>query len=192
MEKFLMFFISFSIVAHFLTFSEFDQIYNILYYLIVSLSAYSPLSDLESTQDARKKGVLTMSTLVLLNSEGVVVRKLQLISPPNTFLVPKGTTLSWRITIDVSTDRLSSWERRFPPVEAYFHLGQALGQINRRTLSETEYSLTISIQSASPKDIVRLRERILQIVESRTNWKTSNNLNPAPKRLWQQLKELFS
>lgn len=134
-----------------------------------------------------------MSSLVLLNNEGVVVRKLQFVSLPDDYVVPEGMTISWRIDLQVSScDPLASF-RRHEPVEAYFYLGSARGQVCRgevkmyerddhlRSVRYGSRTLTITVQGTSARDVMELRDRIMHLINSGVGWKTSNNLNPKPK-----------
>ena len=135
-----------------------------------------------------------MSSLVLLNNEGVVARKLQLVSLPDDYVVPEGMTVSWKMDMQVSSrDPLASF-RRSEPVEAYFYLGSARGQICRGEVKQYERddrfgpmrygsrALTITVQGTSAKDVMELRDRIMHLIRSGVCWEVSNDLNPKPKR----------
>ncbi len=135
-----------------------------------------------------------MSSLVLLNSEGVVARKLQLVSLLDDYVVPEGMTISWRIDVQASSrDPLASF-RRSEPVEAYFYLGSARGQVCRGEVKRYERddrfgsmrygsrTLTITVQGTLAKDVMELRDRIIHLVNSGVGWEVSNDLNPRPKR----------
>lgn len=138
-----------------------------------------------------------MSGLVLLDRDGVVARKLQLVSLPSDYVIPEGMMVSWRIEL-----RVSSIDPQAPlePVEAYFYLGSAWGQICRSEIKQddeqnrsgpTRYNprtLTITVQGTSAKDVMKLRERILHLINSGARWEASNNLNlnPKPKKSFLQ------
>lgn len=134
-----------------------------------------------------------MSSLVLLNNEGVVARKLQLVSLPDDYIVPEGMTISWRIDVQASShDSLASF-RRNEPVEAYFYLGNARGQVCRGEVKSYDRdnrfgpmrygsrTLTITVQGTSAKDVMELRDRIMHLINSGVGWGVSNDLNPKPK-----------
>ena len=134
-----------------------------------------------------------MSSLVLLNNEGVVARKLQLVSLPDDYVVPEGMTISWRMDIHVSSrvSLASLW--RSEPVEAYFYLGSARGQVCRGEVKQYERNdrfgpvrygsrtLTITVQGTSAKDVMELRDRIMHLINSGVDWGVSNDLNPKLK-----------
>lgn len=134
-----------------------------------------------------------MSSLVLLNSEGVVARKLQLISLPDNYVVPEGMTISWRIDVQVSSrDPLVSF-RRQEPVEAYFCLGNARGRICRSEVKQYDQdnclgtmrygfrTLTVTVQGTSAREVMELRDHIMRLIDSGVSWGVSNDLNPKPK-----------
>lgn len=134
-----------------------------------------------------------MSSLVLLNSEGVVARKLQFVTLPSDYVIPEGMTISWRIDVQVSSrDPLASF-RCQEPVEAYFYLGSARGQVCRGEIKQYDRDdrfgsmrygsrvLTVTVQGTSAKDVMELRERILHLIRSDASWNVSNDLNPKPK-----------
>ena len=133
-----------------------------------------------------------MSSLVLLNREGVVARKLQLVSLPDDYIVPEGMTISWKMELHVwSSIRPAEWLRRKEPVEAYFYLRNAWGQVCRsgfrefergdRVADEIRYNprdLTITVQGTSTKDVLELRNHIMHLIDSCVRWEVSNDLNP--------------
>lgn len=131
-----------------------------------------------------------MSSLVLLNGEGVVARKLQLVSLPSDYVVPEGMTVSWRMDLHASScDPLASFGPK-EPVEAYFYLGNAQGQVCRDGFKEYERNdrfgpmrygsrvLTVTVQGTSAKDVMELRDRIMHFIHSGVRWNVSNDLNP--------------
>ena len=134
-----------------------------------------------------------MSSLVLLNSEGVVVRKLQLVSLPDDYIVPEKMTVSWRIDIQVSSRDPMEIYRRQEPVEAYFYLGSAWGQVCRGEAKRCQLdnhfvpmrfgsrTLTITVQATTAKDFNELRDRIMHLINSGVGWEVRNDLNPKPK-----------
>src|SRR3989338_2949866 len=81
----------------------------------------------------------TMSSLVLLNRDGIVARKLQLVSLPSDFVIPEGMTVSWKMELHASSsDPAAGWHGPREPVEAYFYLGNAQAQICRNGFKEFE------------------------------------------------------
>ena len=135
-----------------------------------------------------------MSSLVLLNRDGVVARKLQLVSLPSDFVIPEGMTVSWKMELHASfSDPLAGWRGPREPVEAYFYLGNAQAQVCRNGFKESETddryrmrfasrNLTIIVQGTSAKDVMELRDRIIHFIHSGVSWNVSNDLNPKPKR----------
>ena len=145
-----------------------------------------------------------MSSLVLLDRNGVVARKLQLVSLPKSFVIPEGMTVSWRKEVDrFSHDPVAEMFGTKEPMEAFFYLGNAQGQVCRtdsqdselRRLYHGEYAhrvLTITVQGTSTKDVMALRDHIMQLIHSNARWDVSNDLNPKPKKgLWRTLKEIW-
>lgn len=146
-----------------------------------------------------------MSSLVLLNKEGLVFRTLQLVSLPNDYVVPEGMTVSWRTAIRVyPSDPLVGLRGPQEPVDAFFYLGKAFGQVSRDGFMQAARDaqhrlrfgvrdLTVTVQGTTPKDVNDLRDRILQLIRSGSRWNVSNDLNPKPKKpgLLQKLKKMF-
>ena len=131
-----------------------------------------------------------MSSLVLLNRDGVVARKIQLISLPNDFVVPEGMTISWKEVFQLSWGgNLFGSLRYKKPVEAFFYLGDAWGQICHTDKSEKPEehgnhwlpcgyrTLTIIVQGTSAKNVMELRDHILRLVYSDARWEARNDLN---------------
>ena len=131
-----------------------------------------------------------MSSLVLLDSEGVVVRKLGFVSLPHDYVVPEGMTISWRQDLRVShSDPLIGLRGPRVPFEAYFYRGKAQAQVCLTQFKDFEcddsgrmrfgsYDLTITVQGTRAKDVMELYERIRQLISSNARWKVSNDLNP--------------
>ncbi|MBI2024752.1 MAG: hypothetical protein HYT03_01500 [Candidatus Harrisonbacteria bacterium] len=142
-----------------------------------------------------------MSSLVLLNRDGVVARKLQLVSLPSNFVIPEGMTVSWKMELHVSSsDPLAGWCGPREPVEAYFYLGNAQAQVRRNGFKESERddqhrlrfgsrALVITVQGTSAKDVMGLRDRVMHLINSGARWEVSNDLNPKPK--WGFLQRLM-
>jgi hypothetical protein len=143
-----------------------------------------------------------MSSLVLLNSDGIVARSLQFVTLPEDYVVPPGMTVSWRTAIHVSSgNSLDSFTGPREPVEAYFYFGHAWGQVCRGGFKPYERDnsriagmsygsrvLTVTVQGTSAKDVMALRDHILGLMTSGTQWDVSNDLNPKPKiRPWRRL-----
>src|SRR3989338_4771660 len=131
-----------------------------------------------------------MSSLVLLNREGAVARKLQFVTLPSDYVIPEEMTLSWRMDIRASSsDPLAWWRGPREPVEAFFYLGNAQGQVCRNGFRESEKDeqhrlrfgsrdLTVTVQGTSAKDVMELRDRIMHFINSCVRWNVSNDLNP--------------
>ena len=131
-----------------------------------------------------------MSSLVLLDGEGAVARKLQLVSLPEDYVVPEGMTVSWRSDLRASSsDPFAVLHGPPEQVEAYFYLGNAWGQVCRDGFKGYERDdqqrmrfgsrdLTITVQGTSAKDVMELRDRIMQLINSGDRWEVSNDLNP--------------
>jgi len=141
-----------------------------------------------------------MSSLVLLNRDGLIERKLQLVSLPGDYVVPEGMIVSWKTELHVvPSDPLVRFLGPREPGEAFFYLGTAQGQVHRRDLFEHKRNgelgklvgsqhLTITVQGTSAKEVMKLRDTIMQIIHSGETWDVSNDLNPKPKRgFWQRL-----
>lgn len=137
-----------------------------------------------------------MSTMVLINEDGKVERKLALISPPADFQIPEGMTLSWRTVVELSSrDPLAMIERyanHSHPHEAYFYLGGAQGHVLVLSYEQSDHSdmqdvryalrkLLITVQGTAAADVVALRDRLLEIVRS-GSWQVSNDLDPKSRR----------
>ena len=135
-----------------------------------------------------------MSSLVLLNRDGDVARKLQLVSLPSDFVIPEGMTVSWKMEFHASSsDPLAGWRGPREPMEAYFYLGNAWAQVCRNGFKKSELDdhyrlrfasriLTVMVQGTSAKDVMELRDRIMHFIRSGVGWNVSNDLNPKPKR----------
>jgi hypothetical protein len=133
-----------------------------------------------------------MSSLVLLSKDGEVTRKLHFVSLPHDFVVPEGMMISWRTEIECSWSRHSP-DRYVEPLEAYFYLGSAQAQVCRGKVKEFEsntYSdslryqvriLSITVQGTLAKDVMTLRDHILNLIDNNVRWDVSNDLNPKLK-----------
>lgn len=136
-----------------------------------------------------------MSSIVLLNRDGVVAKKLALVSLPDDYVIPDGMTVSWRTELHVfSRSALASLGSPREPVEAFFYLGKTQGQVCRDGFKPYEPKdncltglcydsriLTITVQGTSAKDVMELRDRIMHLINSHATWEVSNDLNPKPK-----------
>jgi len=135
-----------------------------------------------------------MSSLVLLNRDGVVARKLQLVSLSSDYAIPEGMAVSWRTELHVSSsDPLVGWCGPREPVEAFFYLGNAQGQVCRNGFRESESddqhrlqfgsrNLAVTVQGTAAKDVMELRDRIMHLIYSGVSWNVSNDLNPKPRK----------
>ena len=146
-----------------------------------------------------------MSSLVLLNRDGVVAHKLQLVSLPDDYVVPEGMTVSWRMELHVSSsDPFAGLRGLKEPVEAFFYLGSAQGQVCRNGFKQYERddrygpmhygsrTLTVTVQGTSAKDVMELRDRIMHFIHSGVRWGVSNDLKPKPKQgLLQRIKKML-
>jgi hypothetical protein len=133
-----------------------------------------------------------MPSLVLLDSKGLVVRKLQFVSLPDDYVAPEGMTISWRFIVQMWLYDAPMNYRHVEPIEAHFSLGSARGQACRSEVKEYERDhsgtihycsriLTITVQGISAKDVMGLRDRIMHFIDTGTRWEVSNDLNPKPK-----------
>lgn len=133
-----------------------------------------------------------MSSLVLLSKDGEVTRKLHFVSLPYDFVVPEGMMVSWRMEIHRSGAR-PSLDCHVEPLEAYFYLGSAQAQVCRSKVKDFEsntYSdslqyqvriLSITVQGTLAKDVMTLRDHILNLIDNNVRWNVSNDLNPKLK-----------
>lgn len=142
-----------------------------------------------------------MSSLVLLDSKGLVAHKLQFVSLPDDYVAPEGMTISWRSGMQVWSYDARAIFCPVEPAEAYFYLGSARGQVCRGEIKgyEGNYSgplrycsrtLTITVQGTSAKNVMELRARIMHLIHTSTRWEVSNDLNP-PKPKVGLLRRLF-
>jgi len=133
-----------------------------------------------------------VSSMILLNKEGLIYRKLQLVSLPDDYIVPEGMTISWRMDMRTWSHYPLATLSRPEPVEAYFYLGSARGQVCRGEVKMYEQNglgpmrygsrnLTITVQGTSAKDVMELRDRIMHIIKTCAHFPVSNDLNPKPK-----------
>jgi hypothetical protein len=145
-----------------------------------------------------------MSSLVLLNSAGKVARTLKFVTLPDDYVIPEGMTVSWMDTFSAwFSSPAGSVGGPQEPLEAYFYFGDATAQVRRTDFQrygrpnqrgEVRYgsrTLTITVQGTSATDVMRLRDRILHLINSGASWGASNDLNPRPKiGLVRRLKQL--
>ena len=140
-----------------------------------------------------------------MSRDGVVARKLQMVSLPSDYVVPEGMIVSWRTELHASSsDPLAGWRGPREPVEAFFYLGNAQGQVCRNGFKESEESeynnhrlrfgsrnLIVTVQGTSAKDVMELRDHIMHLINSGASWSVSNYLNPKPKKgLLQKFKKV--
>lgn len=135
-----------------------------------------------------------MSSLVLLNAEGALARKLHFVTLPDDYVVPEGMTISWMTEVKASSrDSLVNFIR-VEPVEGYFYLGDARGQVSRSKIKEYERddsgdmhygsrTLTIIVQGTSAKEVMKLRDCIMQLINNGVCWGVINDLNQKPKKI---------
>ncbi len=132
-----------------------------------------------------------MSSLVLLDKQGAIAHKLQLVSLPDDYVVPLGMTVSWKTVVHVSSShQLEEMGIPLEPVEAYFYLGKAQGVIHRNGFEVVEQEksnyptcfgsriLTVVVQGTVAKDIMDLRDHMMCLINTGSHWKVHNDLNP--------------
>ena len=132
-----------------------------------------------------------MPSLALLNEDGTMHKKLQLVSLPEDYKVPEGKILSWKDTINrtIYYDWYSSVYRY--PVQAYFYKGSAWASVSRDQLEDgldyasmtrcNKSNLIIVVQGTSAKDLTDIRDYILDLITKGRIWEASNDLNPKTK-----------
>jgi len=142
-----------------------------------------------------------MSTMVLLKGDGTVSKRIHFVSLPDNFVVPEGMTISWRWDVRVSSHDALSKFLPLEPLEAYFYLGSARGQVCRGDVNPNdsgdrfgprEYcarTLTVTVQGTVPREVMLLRDHIMHLINTGRSWGVSNDLNPKTKaeRLRQRL-----
>jgi len=140
---------------------------------------------------AQRRKEQKMSTIVLLNKEGGVERKLHFTTLPPDFIIPEGRVVSWKAEdLHKEYGRRSNFYK--PPPEANFYFGDAWGQIqSRRTtihnnLSEI-WKISITTQGTEIHDVMQLRDRLLDLVQFQDTWSSANDLNPKPS-IWSKLR----
>lgn len=135
-------------------------------------------------------------SMVLLNTEGEVARKLQFVTVPDNYVVPDGMILSWRTVFEKSYGNpAAELHHRHEPVLAYFYLGSAKGLVERKSLERSNFDkgarrrylpseLTITIQGANAQEVMALRDRVLHVLHAHASWDVHNDLNPPKKKKW--------
>jgi len=138
-------------------------------------------------------------SLVLLNEDGVVLRKLQLVSLPDDFQIPPGTIVSWQIeelNWHIEEPVFSAFDDNYnrlfvPPQVAYFCLGSARAQVFwrepkregiTRGARPVDIPLSVTVQGTVAKDIMDLRGQIIHLISTQTKWLADNDLNPEPQK----------
>ena len=132
----------------------------------------------------RRKGCLM--SLVLLNSEGVVAKKLALASVPPDYVVPDGMILSWKEEMSI-THASVFWDPSGPPL-AYFYLKTAYGEIRRISHYGDCENFSVIIQGKKPADVNLLRDEILQMIHDLDGWDVHNDLNSFWSKLFRRFK----
>lgn len=151
-----------------------------------------------------------MSQLVLLNQDGTNAKKLNLVSLPDNYVIPENQTLSWRTVLEVSSKFDFNPMRDFrEPMEAFFYLGSAWGQITCHRITDVEYTtgkfrfpnrynvrrLTVTVQGNSVEDFIILRDKVMQILSSHSRYEVRNDFNPPPsllEKLIKKIKRIFT
>lgn len=139
-----------------------------------------------------------MASLVLLNDDGTVFRKLSLVSLPDDYQVPEDKLVSWQISFETSSmDVLDALRGPQTPMVSYFYLGSAWAEMKRNAWEMESGnalmhygvgSYTLTIQGKSAKDVVVLRDRVLQVVRAGNGWDVRNDFNSRPKvSIWRKL-----
>lgn len=98
--------------------------------------------------------------------------------------------VSWRDRFDISSSDIRvAYFGPIEPVEAWFYLGEAWGQVCRTNFKPVgrdsqfgpeQYgsrTLTVTVQGGSAKDVITLRDHIMHLINSRERWEVSNDLN---------------
>ncbi|MBI2674562.1 MAG: hypothetical protein HYX22_02395 [Candidatus Yanofskybacteria bacterium] len=92
------------------------------------------------------------------------------------------------------------------PLHCYFYLGSAWAEMKRNGWKEADYdgtkvnswrygvgNYTLTVQGKSVKDVVALRDMVLQGDRGGARWGVRNDFNPRPKvGIWKKLTSLFS
>lgn len=156
------------------------------WWLLIPLAILGPLK-------TQRRKEYVMFSLVLLNKDGGGIHKLHLAFLPDDFVVPEGKIISLKMDFHISSSDPLAGGHCHRPVEAYFYLGEAYGQVCRDGFKffETDenyrtrfgcYDLHIIIQGTSAKDVMSLRNHIMELINSGRSWQTINNLNLKPSR----------
>lgn len=142
-----------------------------------------------------------MASLVLLNDDGTVFRKLSLVSLPDDYQVPEGKLVSWQMFFERSSMDVSD-ALRGPkvPLLSYFYLGSAWAEMKRNVWERASghdlmrYGVgnyTLTIQGKSAKDVVALRDMVLQYIRAGNKWEVRNDFSPKVS-IWRKLISSFS
>ena len=111
---------------------------------------------------------------------------------PTGYVVPPGKILSWQLAIEKWSPGSYPLYLRPEPAEAFFYLGSAWAQVTRGPIKDYEYDrksidsrhririLTITVQSTCAEDLVKLRDRVMNIIRLNPAYGVSNDLNPKP------------
>jgi hypothetical protein len=143
-----------------------------------------------------------MATLVLLNDDGTVFRKLNLVSLPDDYQVPEDKLVSWQMFFETSSrEALDALRGPTTPMLSYFYLGSAWAEMKCNGWRESIYDgtkfnswcygichYTLTVQGKVAKDVVALRDRVLEFVRGGKGWGVRNDLNPRPRvSIWRKL-----
>ena len=121
----------------------------------------------------RRKGC-SMS-LVLLNSEGVVAKKLAFVSLPPDYVVPDGMIISWKQEMTIIHATIF-WDPSGPPL-AYFYLKTAHGEISHTSSYGDTENISVVVQGKKAADVNLLRDKILQMIHHHRPWDVHNDFD---------------
>lgn len=125
-------------------------------------------------------------SLVLLSSEGVVAKRLSLVSPPPDYVVPNGMMLSWKEDVTF-IHTFANWREDWLPSLAYFYLKTAQGEVRITSSYGKEQSFSVVVQARNPADLIALRDKILEFFHRKVRWGVYNNFNS----FWSELARRF-
>ncbi len=107
-------------------------------------------------------------------------------------MIPEGKILSWKETIQISSRDLFRNIQWREPIEAFFYFGDAWAQVNRDGWKKYESDdfrrmrygirdIAITVQGTSAKDLMKLRDHIMTLINAGSKYGVRNDLNPKPR-----------